>query len=383
MIDPAEQSAAEYLLTLDQEDRDAAAGRINKLVRAQSTPEDSIHRPPVHTLGEYLEHKIETPPFLISHGQLVRGEITATIARAGKGKTTLGMNRLVRWTAGVPLFDDMPDNQAPAAPLRILMIENEGVASFMQEKLALLRDTGADLTADQKALTTENLLIWGDGGYSGLKVDSDADLELIRRACDEHKPDALFLEPFRGIWRGEENDATAMENVLDKLVELGHDTGTAIMLAHHERKSGAGEDGEMMSAARGSGVLEGKCAVMENYRAVKGGVYRELSWSKSRFANPADPIRVMFDSHRWRLDLVAIDELERSILGLMSIDPAAWYWVKEIAEELNESERKVRDAMQNLTDDERMVKKKGTDERRGYRFRLKTGETESAGLEIA
>lgn len=383
MIDSHEKQTADYLLTLPAEEREAAAKRINQLVRAQAPPEDAVLQPPVHTLTEYLEHKIETPPFLVSGAELVRGEITATIARAGKGKTTLGMNRMIRWAAGRPLFDELKDSQVPIEPIKILMIENEGVASFMQEKLGLLQDHGAGLTAEEKALVGENLLIWGDGGYSGLKVDRETDVELVRRALDKYAPDAILLEPFRGIWRGDENDATAMEEVLDVLVELAHDYNCGIMLAHHERKSGAGDDGEQMSRARGSGVLEGKCAIMENYRSVKADLYRELSWSKNRFSVKHGPIRMLFDHPNWRLEMVSEDEIKRAILNLMGENPTDWYWVNEIAEELNETERNVREAVNELVDDGRMVKKKGTDERRGYRFRLRTPETEEgAGLNI-
>lgn len=383
MIDPHEQETADYLLTLPSDEREAAANRINQLVRAKAPPEDAVPRPPVHTLNEYLEHKIEVPPFLVSNAELVRGEITATVARAGKGKTTLGMNRMVRWAAGRPLFDELKDSQVPVEPLKILMIENEGVASFMQEKLQLLRDHGASLTEEEKALVGENLLIWGDGGYSGLKVDRESDVEVIRRAMDEHEPDALLLEPFRGIWRGDENDATAMEEVLDILVELGHDYGCGIMLAHHERKSGAGDDGEWMSAARGSGVLEGKCAIMENYRSVKADLYRELSWSKNRFSVKHGPVRMLFNHPEWRLEMVPEDEVKSAILNVMGENPTDWYWVNELAAETNESERNIREAVNELVADGRLDKRKGTDERRGYRFRLKNPETDNhAGLAI-
>lgn len=385
MIDQAEKAAADYLLGLSPDDREAAERRINQLLRVSLPADDLSLRPPIRTLGDYLGSKIEVPPFLISGGQLVRGEITATIARAGKGKTTLGMNRMVRWAAGAPLFDELKDSQAPFEPVKILMIENEGVASFMQEKLSLLLHTGAELNPDQVRLAEENLLVWGDGGYSGLKVDADADLELIRMGCEEWSPDAILLEPFRGIWTGDENDSSAMESVLDRLNALAHDYDLGIMLAHHENKSGGGDTGEWMNASRGSTVLEAKCAIMENYRAVKAGAYRELSWSKNRFDTSGAPIRMYFDRERWRMVMVPLDEVEQSVLNLMSEDVGGWFWVNEMAEQLDEPERKIRDAVAKLVEEERVVKKKGTDERRGYRFRLRTGDAgsdERPGLDI-
>lgn len=384
MINPDEKAIVDYLTSLPADERDAAERRINQLLKANLPPDESVDKPPIHTLDEYLEHKIELPPFLVTGGQLARGEITATVARAGKGKTTLGMNRMVRWAAGRPLFNELLDSQAPIEPMKILMIENEGVASFMQSKLDILLNHGAGLDEEEKYLAGQNMLVWGDGGYSGLKIDNDLDLDMIRRGCEEWGPDAVLLEPFRGIWRGDENDSTAMEDVLDRLNQIANEFNMGIMLSHHERKSGAGEDGEWMTASRGSGVLEAKCAVMENYRSVKAGSYRELSWSKNRFdATHSAPIRMFFEPENWRLQMVPTDDVENAVLGLMSEDPSAWFWTNEIADQLEETERKVREALTSLADAGRIVKKKGTDERRGYRFRLKSGEAEDrAGLDI-
>jgi hypothetical protein len=384
-IDPAEKLAADYLLTLPKDERAAAAARINQLVKAQAPPSDSEPaQPPVRNLGEYVEDKIEVPPFLVSQGQLVAGEISVMIARAGKGKTTYGMNRLIRWGAGLPMFDDLEDSQAPLKPLKICLIENEGAAYFMQEKLDLLLKSGAGLDEQQQRLAKENVLIWGDGGYSGLKIDRPDDLELLRRAADTHEPDAFMIEPFRGIWRGEENDATAMEAVLDDMVQLCSDFGCAVMLAHHERKSGAGEDGEEMSRARGFGDLEGKVATMENWRSVKNDQFRELSWSKSRYAPKAPPIRMIFNHADWRYELVPEDEIGASILGLMSEDPTGWYTKKDIAEALEETERKLAKPLEGLQNEEKIVRKtaeKGTPGG-GFRFRLVYDEDSSTGLGI-
>lgn len=380
-----EKEAAAYILGLEtKEERQAAAHRIAQLIAAQAPPEDAApDPPPVRALGQYLDEKIETPPFLVCRGQVVRGEITVMIARAGKGKTTFGMNRLIRWSAGLPLFDELKDSQVPEKPLKMLLIENEGAAYFMQEKLGILLEHGGGLTDEQRALARENLLVWGDGGYSGLKIDRADDLDLLRRACDEYSPDIVMLEPFRGIWRGEENDATAMEAVLDDLVALGAEFGCGIMLAHHERKSGAGEDGEEMSRARGSGDLEGKVAVMENWRSVKDGEFRELLWSKSRYDHPAEPIRLAFNHNKWRYELVGDDEISKAILGMMSDDPDGWYMTAEICEELNESDTKIRKSLDTLREQDRVVRKK-VEKGSGFRYRLKYDEDEQGkrGLSI-
>lgn len=384
MADSRESLAADFLASLPPEEREAAVARINARIKL-TAPADSVDPPPpVRSLGEYLEHDFPVPPFLVSAGQLCRGEITAMIARAGKGKTTLAQNRIIRWSAGVPLFPEALESQVPLQPLKILLLENEGTAWHMQEKLSLLLNKTADLTDEQKELSRQNAMIWGDGGYSNMKLDRDKDYELLRRACDEKEPDVLYMEPWRKLWSGEENSATEVEAVLDIMVALASEFQCAILLAHHARKSAA-EDGDFMTEARGSVVLEDTVAVMEHFKPVKSGTFRELSWSKSRYCPEQPPLRVAWDPETWRCTLVPDDSVSAAIMKLMQASPAALFRVEELMKELEESESKIREALNLLLDSDRIVKKKTTERgERGYVYRLKTtDEDESGGLAIS
>lgn len=368
-ITEQERAAADYLAGIEDEtERKAAAGRINKLVTSNRPAAEQAVRAPVTRFGEYREREFPTPPFLLPHGQLSRGELHAMIARAGKGKTTLTMNRIVKWAAGLPLFTERADDQTPVeGPMKVLMLQNEGVAFFMQEKLSGLADA---LKPEETAQVENNLYVWGDGGYSNFKVDRDGDLEIMRRALEEVQPDVLTLEPFRGIWRGEENDSTAMEAVLDDLVALAYEYQVAIMLGHHERKSGAGEDGEEMSRARGSGDFEGKVAAMEHLRSVKNGEFTELYFSKRRYSTQFLPlIRMQFNHATWALEYVPDDQVADEILTVINEDPSSWYTVEELAESLGETRTKVDGRLKALVDSERIIKRKA--ERGGFKYRLK------------
>jgi hypothetical protein len=384
--DPRETTAVDFLAELGEEERRAAVARINAAVKLKA-PIDSVDPPPpVRNLDEYLETEFPTPPFLVKHGQLCRGEITAMVSRAGKGKTTLAQNRLVRWSAGVPLFPEEEESQAPLAALKMLLIENEGTAWHMQQKLNQLANDTADLTPEQRELTGKNLLIWGNGGYSDLKLDREKDLDKVRRACDEYRPDVLYMEPWRKLWSGEENSATEVEVILDIFVNLAAEFECAVLLAHHARKTAA-EDGDFMTEARGSVVLEDTVAVMEHFKPVKGGSLRELSWSKSRYAPMQPPLRIAWNPETWRVDLLPEDAVSGAILNLMRESPQALFSVSELAEELDETQAKIRDAITHLLDTERIVKKKVTERGgRGFVYRLKTGESDdtedTGGLDI-
>lgn len=371
----AEKSASDYFLELSAEERTAAFERVNAQIKLAAPVESVDPPPPVHTLEEYFAMDLEEPPSLVSDCQLVRGEITATVARAGRGKTTLLTNRMMRWSAGLPLFDDLPDVQAPDAPLRLLLIENEGSGFYMRENMEKLYEHIA-IDEEKKELAKQNLMVWGDGGYTGLKVDSDEDLATVERALTEHKPDVLLLEPFRGIWTGDENDNSAMEEVLDRLVALANVHKCGIMLSHHSNK--APIEGDWMGASRGATALEGKVAAMEVFYPVHNDEQRELKWAKKRYGKKAfpAPIRMEYDFETRSLKRIGDSELEMAVLSfLASDDPPVWWGIKEIAEEIEESQSHLnsKKVMDKLLEKDRIVRKAREGEKK---FRLKVGDND-------
>lgn len=369
-----EKSAADYFADLSPEERKEAFARVNASIKLTAPVEEIDPPPPIHNLEEYFAMDLKEPPSLISDCQVVRGEITATIARAGRGKTTLLTNRMMRWAAGLPLFDDLPDVQAPDEPLRLLLVENEGSGYYMRENMEKLYEHIA-IDEGKKALAKENLMVWGDGGYTGLKVDRDEDMEIIERGLRERAPDILLLEPFRGIWSGDENDNSAMEEVLDRLVGLANTYQCGIMLSHHSNK--APIEGDWMGASRGATALEGKVAAMEVFYPVHNEEQRELKWAKKRYGKkvaPA-PIRMEYDFDTRSLKRIPDSELEQEVLSfLASDDPPMWWNKAQIAEEVDETQDRVdRKALRSLLDQGRIVKK---NKEGATKYRLKVGDND-------
>lgn len=342
------KDVAESLAKLPEEQRKRGLKVIETLA-TNAAPSEEVGKPPVATMGEYLDRELAEAPVLVHPGIMARGAITAMVARGGKGKTTVSLNRLIRWSMGKPLFDELPDVMRPEKPLRSLIIENEGAPGHFQKVLrTILHENG--FTDEEKAMARENIFIWGDGGWSGLKLDDDANVATVKRAVEASKPDIVFIEPFRGLWRGNENDSTEMANVMDQFSEIANEFECAILLTHHERKSGAQDGDDPMSAARGSGVLEGHAAVMERWIPVKGGKYRELSWIKARFEEPPAPVTMEFDRHAWSYTYVGEDDMTRDVEKFISQFPDSWMSATEIANETGYPYHKVRKLLGNLRD---------------------------------
>lgn len=371
---PEVQAYAEFVASLEKADRQAANRAVNTFVVANQTDDEAAEaaRPPVRKLGEYLDAPIETPPMLVEPGLVARGAITAMTSRGGKGKTAVSLNRLLRWSMGKPLFDELPDVLAPTAPLRVLLIENEGVAGHFQEVVSTILGEGG-YTDEEIATARENVWVWGDGGWSGLKVDREEDLSMISRACAFVQPDILFVEPFRGLWTGEENSATDMANVMDSLNGLANQHQMAVMLTHHETKSGP-ENGDPMNAARGSGVITDLAAVVERWKPVKGNRQRELEWTKTRFREAPAPVRMEYVRKSWSYRYVAEDEKARAAIQAFQLDSDAWHSIGDLAEEMGETYDVARRQLAKLYDAGRVDRRSIPGQGINYRLKVSDGD---------
>lgn len=370
----------------DENERNAWIARAKMLAMQGADP--SVFEPPVRTLGEYLDTPIEIPPVLVEPALLVRGAILCTVGRAGKGKTQVNLNRIMKWSVGRDMFDGLTtfDDEPllkPSGPLRVLIIENEGAAGMFHKQVGIMLNAEGYLVPEERKLARDNILVWGDGGWSGLKLDDEAKLNEVRAACEVHKPDVLFIEPFRGLWKGEENSSTDMAIVADALSSVASEYNLGVILTHHERKSGAGEDGEKMSAGRGSTVLEGVVATMENFEVAKGGDYRELSWSKVRYGggHAMLPVRMQWQHSAWWYDHVPFARTEQEILGcLMESDPEPMT-IREIADVTDEKIHTIRRVLKQLENKEpaKVVRRGSAGEGAGMRFGLPSTSGENPG----
>lgn len=371
---------AQLIAGLDAPEREAMFARANLMAMNSADPE--AFEAPIATLGDYLAREIPVPPILVEPALVVRGGITCTIGRAGKGKTQFNLNRIMRWACGSPMFDDIktPDDipvLAPTQPLKILVIENEGAAGMFHKQIGIMLNADGYLSKPDRDRVKENVLVWGDGGYSGLKLDDPASLNTVRAGCEKWEPDIVFVEPFRGLWQGDENSSTDMAKVADALSGIGADYDCGVILTHHERKSGAGDDGEKMSAGRGSTVLEGVVATMENFEPVKGGDYREWSASKLRYNSGGTkilPVRMEWQGKDYWYKHIPLADIDQTILSSLAIndDPMT---IKELHLDTDESETKLRTHLKGLVAEGKVKKMAsvhtGTGST-GQRFRLVT-----------
>lgn len=386
------QQFASYLATItDDAERARAIARV-KMLAMQEAPDEAFE-PPIRTLREYLSSPIEVPPVVVEPSFIVRGGINVTVGRAGKGKTVMNLNRALRWAAGLPLFDGWHDSEgrpylAPEKPLRTLIVENEGAAGMFHRQIGVMLHADGFMRESERELAKENVLIWGEGGYSGLKLDDPNKLNGLRAGIEQWEPDLVFIEPFRSLWAGEENSATEMQVVADALVGIATDYNCGVQFAHHESKAGSTYE-EKMSAARGSTVLEAVVTVMENFEAAKGGDQRELSWSKARYQDPdrpfPAPVRMEWVPEAWYYKWVPISDLEDALLQALAGNADEPMNVSDLMEATDEKRPRVSKLMNKLADEGRVKKMPSVASgggSTGPRYRLPSEESENGGMDF-
>lgn len=373
-------------------DTTAREGLMKKaqMLAMNAAPQEAFE-PPIRTLADYLASTIEIPPVLIEPLMVVRGGINVTVGRAGKGKTVMNLNRALRWGAGLPLFDtwlnvDGEPQLAPSRPLKILIIENEGAAGMFHKQIGVMVNAGDEfLTSEQRKETLNNLLIWGDGGYSDLKFDDPRKLDPVRAGIDKHRPDIVFVEPFRSLWKGEENSATEMHVVVDAMVGIAAEYECAVMFSHHEKKGNGDGKQDKMDAARGSSVLEGIVTVMENFESIKNNDLREMSWSKSRHGAAPNAVRMEWVPGAWWYKHIPESSMNESIITALRRNADEPMTVSDIASEMDENDkRRIRDACRKLVDEGKIKEMASVSSgmgSTGKRYRL-PNEDQQGGLSI-
>jgi hypothetical protein len=355
-------------------------------LRAASLADDEPFKAPIRTLEQYLNDDIEVPPVLIHPDMCVRGGLNVTVGRAGKGKTVMNLNRMLRWSAGQPMFPGWKDGQGnnvmyPDQPLKILIVENEGAAGMFHQQIGAMLYADGYLDDAARKLAKENILIWREGGYSNLKLDNERKLKELRDGIEEWRPDIVFIEPFRSLWNGEENSSTDMQPVIDALVNIAADFECGVWAAHHEKKGGHGED-DKMSAARGSSALEGVVTVLENFESIVGGEQREITWSKSRYHPAPNPVRMEWDASAWWYKWVPSSDLEEKVLTLLRENDDEPMSVPMLSEELEEKAPALRKVMKKLETDGRIKKLPSISDGRGSsgpRYRVPSNESNTNG----
>jgi 5S rRNA maturation endonuclease (ribonuclease M5) len=281
--------------------RDGSADELIELMRAAPvwTPEPVIEEPGRKLFREpyRLRPAGDIPPRRFAYGRhYVGGFMSATIAHGAVGKTSLVIVEGLAMATGRPLLGIQPPG-----PLRYAYGTGEDPQDEVDRRLTAAALHHGVTTAD----VSDRLFVDGSQNAPIIMARQDRNgvqiaMPVVQMSWGPFAPIALtcsLIDPFVSSHAVGENDNGAIEQVVRQWRDIARETGCAIDLLHHPRKTGGAEvkvedsrgAGSLIAAARAVRVLN----VMSEDEATKAGVedrrwyFRVDSGGKSNLSAPA------------------------------------------------------------------------------------------------
>lgn len=219
---------------------------------------------------------------------MIRGFMSATIAAGGVGKSSLLIAEAMAMASGLDLIGG-----APAGQLCVWMFNGEDPKDELDRRFAA--------TMIQYGVTAEEIagrLFVNSGRTTPIVLAEDARdgtriiwpvVEALKSEIRSLGVDVLIVDPFVTSHRVSENDNRRIEDVARTWAEIAEETGCAIELVHHARKTGGAE--VTVEDGRGASALIAKARSvrtlnrMSKDEAARLGVAPEDSVSLFRVDN--------------------------------------------------------------------------------------------------
>jgi len=169
---------------------------------------------------------------------LLRGEVAGTAAMGGTGKSTLSIVEALAMASGRALLGD-----TNSTPLRVVLINLEDTRNTMDKRIAAVMDqyglTPADIgdrliviaKAEIKIKVARQL-------RSGDVERNEPVIRALTKLMLDHHADVLSIDSFIRTHRVNENDNSAVQEVVECFEDIATAAQCAVHLWHHTRKAG-------------------------------------------------------------------------------------------------------------------------------------------------
>lgn len=201
--------------------------------------------------ADWIEAQIRPRPWVVP-GYLMRGAVTVLGGPGSAGKSSLTTAWSVSLALGIPL-----GGFVPSEPATVLTYNVEDDQDEQRRRLsAALRRVDRHTSA----LRGRVLRCGPQGVGTLLERDLNGQLtmtgawERLVQIIEDRRPDVLVLDPLVELHTAEENDNTALRQVIAHIRALAQQHHLAVVLVHHTRKGAVAGD---VDSIRGAGSLIG------------------------------------------------------------------------------------------------------------------------------
>lgn len=186
----------------------------------------------------------------------LRGEVAGTVAKGGTGKSNLGIVEALEMASGKKLLHD---TVREAIPLRVVLINLEDKRIRMAKRIAaVMRHYG--LTKEDIG---DRLILFAKGEikikiatlYRGQVKRNEKLIAALIKMMVKNKADVLSIDSFIRTHGINENDNSAIQDVVECFEDIAEGANCAIHLWHHSRKTG-GEKATVEDARGASAFID-------------------------------------------------------------------------------------------------------------------------------
>jgi len=284
---------------------------------------------PILTAAELMKLEFPPPQWLVE-GLLPEG-LTVLSGAPKIGKSWLSLQIALSITTASPLF-----GRAPASEKSVLLLALEDNERRLQERISK-----CGLTPSEKfCLTTK----WEDG-LPGLKQFLLDNRNIKLCIIDTL---AVFL-PSQDTRGRNAYDADVAR--MRELHNLGRDTGTSLLMIHHDKQ---GEDPDWASKMNGSSGVIGTADTLIRLSVQKRGSKQAKLQVTGRDVEDLElNLKLDDNTMSWRIDKGQDDRqltaLQNDVLQLVPLTPAS-IRSREIADKLAKEQSQISDILKKLTD---------------------------------
>jgi hypothetical protein len=136
----------------------------------------------------------------------------------------------------------------PTQRSRVAFVQEEGGLGRWVERIRL--------ACGAVGVNPQDLAGWFRTDASrGFRLDDDEQLDQLLVELADFKPGLVVLDPLSSLHGGDENETRAASDVVRRLRRIQREVETAVLVIHHDRKSGLADAPRRGEAIRGSSAL--------------------------------------------------------------------------------------------------------------------------------
>lgn len=304
--------------------------------------------PPSMTITELLSKEFPKSDWAIQ-GLFAKGSLNMISASPNQYKTWITIHTAICLSKGEPLF-----GQFDVEKQGVLIINEEDRERDMQNRLKML--LGKE---DKSNLPVHFYLL------NGFKFTDKGISEAILDEMVNKNLTFLILDPFSSIHTANENDATEMNRLFDKLKKFKRH-GITILTAHHNRKNSQPNNNDPSQEMRGSTAIS---AALDGHLTCEECVKDEekfviLKQVKLKCDKKLDtPFRVQIKTSKesMRLEYAgkamnsSVEEkLREQVLGLLEANKK-WFTAEDIIQQSQLGENSTRRILNGLSNESKII----------------------------